>query len=406
MAVISNLECVLPRPSIAALHQQLITEMSERLLGGAPVVPMSSEDVLAFVMAGTVNLMHGYVTQALKENSPATACCDNLVRYAAVHGIDMRASTRAKGYVGITGTPGAPISATIRFVGESSREYKLDPAVYFNPTALDAAGAAPLRVVAVVAGAAYDLPAGAPLTVATTLPGIDSAATVLGGGLIGGADNETCEQLRVRVLAAEAAGVVSTNMEWYLSQAATYPGVTRTCLDECQGCCDPSYVVIYPFMEGTYGDVDTAPYGVPPGEVLEAMTAWLFGTAQGMGQGLAPVGIGGQCAAAYPTVMTVTLYCFSGCPANVVERIKAALTVYLRANYCVGSRMCKEAMKAAAYAAAGPDACFSAICFGFDTSLAHEDGAFAYLDCAHFPVLGEVTLMPAGVLSLMNGVCP
>jgi hypothetical protein len=394
MAVTTDITCVLPRPSIAELHAALNTEMSDRLLGGAPTLPGSSEDILAFVMAGTVNLMHGFVTQALKENAAATMCCDNLVRYAALHGIDLRAATRAKGYVGITGTPGAAISPTIRFVSESSREYKLDPGVYYNPTALDAAGAAVLRVVAVVAGGVFDLPAGALLTVATTLPGIDTTATALGNGLTGGSDNETCEQLRARVIAAEAAGVISINMGWYLQQAAKYPGVTRVCGDECEGCCDPRHIVLYPFFEGVYGDIDTAPYGVPPAAVLEAMTLWMFGDEQGMGAGLSPVGISGQFAAGAPTVMNVTVNCFAGCPISAHDRIAAALTAALRASYCVGSKLCKEQLRAAAYAAVGPDPCFSSIVLTWDASLAREDATFAYLACAHFCVLGKVTLVP------------
>src|SRR5262245_59997298 len=177
MALITSTDCVLPRPDIATLHQQTTAELSKRLLGGAPVLPMSAEDVLAFVMAGTTNLMHGFVTQALKENDPATMCCDNLVLYGARRGFDLRGASRSKGYVAITGTPGAAISSTIRFVGDSSREYKLDPAVTFNPATIEPSGGAVLRVVATLAGAQFDLAAGEPLTVATTFPGIDLDAT-------------------------------------------------------------------------------------------------------------------------------------------------------------------------------------------------------------------------------------
>src|SRR3982750_3658114 len=99
MAIITSIDCTLPRPDSATLQQKLKTEFSQRLLGGAPVLPMSAEDVLSFVMAGTVNLMHGFVTQALKENDPKTMCCDNLITYGAQHGIDLQASTRAKGYI-------------------------------------------------------------------------------------------------------------------------------------------------------------------------------------------------------------------------------------------------------------------------------------------------------------------
>jgi len=394
MTVITSIDCVLPRPDIATLQQQVATELSKRLLGGAPVLPLSAEDVLSFVMAGTANLMHGFVTQALRENDPTTMCCDNLVVYGARRGYNLRGATRSKGYVAITGTPNSPISATIRFVGAASREYKLDPAVTFNPTALDASGGAVLRVVATLPGAEFDLPAGSSLTVATTFPGIDIAATVVGNGLIGGTSDETCEMLRARIIQSESSGVISTNGKWYLQQALSYPGVTRACFDDCEGCCDPSHVLIYPFMEGVYGDAVTAPYGVPPGEVLCEMTEWLFGVNRGHGEGLAPFGVTGQFAAALPTFVTVKAYCFQGCPASAEDRIMTALRTLIRATTCVGSRICKEQLRAAAYAAVGPDACFSTVVLEFDSSLWRQDAAYAYLACGHFLVVNDVQLIP------------
>lgn len=393
MAVITSIECTLPRPDIGDLHQQLATEFSKRLLGGAPVLPMSTEDVLSFVMAGTVNLMFGAVTQALKENDPATMCCDNLVLYGAVHGINLRAATRSKGYVAITGIPNAAIPGNIRFVGESSREYKLDPGVTTNPVALDATGYAAMRVVATVGGSQFELPAGTALVVSTTIPGIDFDATVVGNGLTGGTDDEDCESLRLRIVAAEAAGVIVPNEKWYLQQTMGYPGVTRACTDECEGCCNPTYLAIYPFMEGVYSDARTAPYGVPPCGVLEEMSEWMWGTDPGKGQGLAPMGARGGYHAALPTVMNVTGYCFSGCPAGATERIVNALWTYIRGAFCVGSTICKDQMRAAAYASLGPDPCFSSIQLSFDDSLSREDDANAYLACGHFLVLGEVTLI-------------
>src|SRR5215831_15530288 len=128
-----DLSCVIPRPNIAELHDELAAEFSKRLLGGAPTLPGSLEDTLAFVMAGATNLFHGMVNQALRENDPATMCCDNLVLWGNSRGHLLRSAVRAKGYVALTGTPGATIPATLRLVGQSSREYKPDPAVRTNP---------------------------------------------------------------------------------------------------------------------------------------------------------------------------------------------------------------------------------------------------------------------------------
>jgi len=394
MAVMTDISCVLPRPSIDELHDQITAELSKRLLGGAPVLPMTTEDVLAFVMAGTTSLMHGWVTQALKENDPATMCCDNLVRYAARHGINLRAATRAKGYVALTGEPAAPIPGNIRLIGEASREYKPDPGVTFNPTLLDASGRAPLRVVAAIGGSESNLSPGMTLTVGTTTPGIDGEAIVIGNGIIGGTSNETCEQLRARVLALEASLVLTTNEKWYIQQTLYYPGVTRACTDECEGCCDPGYIIIYPFMEGVYGDATTAPYGVPPGEVLDEMNGWMFGRNSGKGEGLAPVGIGGHYACATPARMNIVGHCFRGCSAIAIDRIIKALNTYIRIMFCVGSKICKEHIRSAIYTAVG-DPCFSGVTITFDPpeAVRREDDAYIVLECGNFPVLGDVSVV-------------
>jgi len=391
MAVMTDISCTLPRPSIAELHDQLATEMSKRLLGGAPVLPMTTEDVLAFVMAGATNLMHGWVTQALRENDPASMCCDNLVKYSARHGINMRAATRAKGYVAISGEPRAPIPSNIRFVGEASREYKLDPGVTFNPTMLDLSGRAALRVVAAIGGAEFNLVPGSPLTVSSTLPGIDGDAIVIGNGLIGGTSNETCEQLRARVLAAEASGVLSTNERWYIEQTLRYPGVTRACTDQCEGCCDPAHVEIFPMMEGVYGDAVTAPYGVPPLEVINEMDRWMFGSENGKGQGIAPVGITGHYVCARPAKINIVGHCFRHCANVAVERITKALQTYFRIMFCVGSRICKEHVRSAVYTAAG-EPCFSGVSFQVEEGLRREDAAYLVIDCGYLPILGDVSV--------------
>ena len=393
MPVMTDISCTLPRPDIAELHDQIAIELSKRLLGGAPVLPMTTEDVLAFVMAGTTNLMHGWVSQALKENDPATMCCDNLVKYAARHGINLRASTRAKGYVAISGEPRAPIPSNMRFVGDASREYKLDPGVTFNPTLLDDSGRAAVRVVANIGGGEFNLAPGSVITVGTTTPGIDMSAVVIGNGLIGGTNDESCDQLRARVLAAEASGVLSTNERWYITQSLLYPGVTRACTDECEGCCDPAHIEIYPFMEGVYGDAVTAPYGIPPGEVIDEMNRWMFGSQSGRGEGIAPVGITGHYVCASPVRFNIVGHCFRSCANVTVDRVVKALNTYIRTMFCVGSPICKEHVRSAIYTAAG-DPCFSGVSFSFDPpqGIRRVDDAYIMVDCGYLPVLGEFTV--------------
>lgn len=371
------LDCTLPRPSIEELQQSAKTEISTRMLGGAPVLPFSNEDILAFVIAGTTNLMHGYVAQGLKESDPKDMCCDNLVVYAARRGIFLQSAERARGLVTITGTPGTLIPANIRFVGDDSQEYKLDPSYITNPTAISAGGSAVLYIVASGGGTRYNLNGGAVLTLSTTIPDINGEAPVSSAGVIGGADDETCEALRARVLETEKMGAVSTNATWFLSQTLRWTGVTRACQDECERCCDQG-LVLYPFFDGAYED------GVPPVSVLDAMNLWMFGPARTHGEGLAPIGVQGQYRAATPTVLTVVVDCVVGCAPNAGESIFAAVNQLIAEETCVGSKLCIEHLRRAVSTALGTDSCPRGITFEFDETLLHNDGMFAYLDCGRF----------------------
>lgn len=378
-----SLDCTTPRPAIADLHSATKTEISTRMLGGAPVLPMSNEDVLAFVMAGVTNMMHGFVAQGLKESDPKDMCCDNLVAYAARHGIFMQAASRARGVLVVTGTPGATIPGNIRFVGEGAQEYKLDPSYITNPTVLDGSGSAALFVAASGGGERYNVPGATQLTVSSTIPDINILATVSTAGLIGGTDDETCDELRARVLAAEERGTLSTNVSWFVTETMTFPGVTRACSDECEGCCEQG-LLLYPFFDGAYED------GVPPQSVVDSMNLWMFGPARTHGEGLAPIGVLGEYRVAVPTVLNVELACVDGCAPNVAETAAVALQTIINDETCVGSRVCLEHLAAAITNAIGKDACISSPVFTFDGTLLHRDDAFAYLACGHYLKLGTV----------------
>lgn len=378
-----SLDCTIPRPDISDLQEATKTEISTRMLGGAPVLPMSNEDVLAFVMAGVTNMMHGFVTQGLKESDPKDMCCDNLVAYAARHGIYIQAAARARGLVTITGTPGATIPGNIRFVGDDAQEYKLDPSYITNPTVLSGAGSAVLSIAASGGGTRYNAPGGTQLVVSSTIPNIDGTATTSTAGLTGGTDDETCDELRARVLDAEERGTLSTNVSWFIEQTMAFPGVTRACNDECEGCCEQG-LLLYPFFDGAYTD------GVPPQSVVDAMNVWMFGPARTHGEGLAPIGVMGEYRVPTATVMNVQLACVDGCAPNVAEVAATALAAVIKEETCVGSSICLEHLAAAITNALGPAACAGRPTFIFDDSILYNDGTYAYLACGHYLKLGTV----------------
>lgn len=372
-----SLDCTIPRPSIEELQQTAKTEISTRMLGGAPVLPMSNEDVLSFIMAGTVNLMHGYVAQGLKESDPKDMCCDNLVIYAARRGLFLQGAERARGVVVITGTPGAVIPPNIRFVDDQSQEYKLDLSYVTNPVVMGPGGSAALFIAASGGGIRYNQAGGTTLITSTTTPGINVEATVSSAGIIGGADDETCDQLRARVLQSERTGAVSTNATWLMSQTLRWPGVSRACTDECESCCEQG-LVLYPFFDGAYED------GIPPASVIEAMNLWMFGPARTHGEGIAPIGLLGEYRAAIPTLLTVYVDCTVGCSDDAAGAIFDAVNAVIRDETCVGSRVCIDHLRRAVSNALGTGTCPKGITFQFDGTLLHNDGMFAYLNCGHY----------------------
>ncbi|HKD35885.1 MAG TPA: hypothetical protein VKB78_03765, partial [Pirellulales bacterium] len=184
----------------------------------------------------------------------------------------------------------------------------------------------------------------------------------------------------------------SINEKWFIEQTMKYPGVTRVCTDAgCEGCCDPAHITLYPFFEGVYGDVATAPYGVPPRDVIDEMQHWMFGENNGKGEGIAPVGLTGHYQCATPAHLNFVGHCFRGCKNIAVDRITDALRAYIRGMYCVGAKMCKEHLKSVIYTAAG-EPCFSGVTFGWDQGVRRQDQAYIVLECGALPVLNAVTV--------------
>jgi hypothetical protein len=373
-------DCLIPRQDIAETAEFLKQEISTRVLNGAPVIPMSDEDILAHIFAGAAWETGGIAESIIRESNPATMCCDNLINYAARRGLHLQSANRAIGFVRLKGVAGSAIPPNIKFV-QNGFEYEL-AVNYNNPIVIASNGEAIMQIQSVDGGAAYNIGVGVSLTLTSTVAGLDGSHLTT-SEVTGGTDEEDCETLRARILSYEKRGGVVGNLAWLEAETLKMAGVTKVCFDTCGGCCDDNWVTIYPFMHGTY-----EPYGVPSAAALEQMTIAMFGNPVGSGKGIAPIGLGGVYLCARPQLFSVVI---NGLNINqdTANAIRASIEKDLLDNVCVGGNFCKKIVEQAIFKAL-PNACYTSIEFILCETCT-QDNVNIFLECGTFPVLENLT---------------
>lgn len=213
------------RPKLADLVTRIRGDLRGRLEIVGALLRRAMADVLGAVWAGAIHELYGYLDWLARQLFAATADREQLLRMAAPYGIFPAPATFAIGNVTATGTNGAPILAgTI---------LRLDAATAYRVTTgqVIAGGTAALPVVAVLAGAAANLPAGTTLTFESSVPGVSSVATVAAGDLAGGDDGDAgdagTERLRARLLLRLQEPPAGGRDADYVQWALAVPGVTR-----------------------------------------------------------------------------------------------------------------------------------------------------------------------------------
>jgi uncharacterized phage protein gp47/JayE len=209
------------RPTLAELVTRIGGDMRGRLEIDGPLLRRAMADVLSAVWAGGLHEQYGFLDFQSKQLFALTAERDQLLRLAEPYGITPVAATFADGQVTATGTNGAEINT-----GEILR---LDAVTAYRVSAggTISSGTATVDVVAVLAGAAANVPAGTALTFETSISGVNSAATVATGGIAGGNDEEGTEEVRDRFILRLREPPAGGRDVDYVAFALAVAGVTR-----------------------------------------------------------------------------------------------------------------------------------------------------------------------------------
>lgn len=183
------------RPTLTELINRTLADTTSRL-SVDELLRRADAEVLARVLAGAAHGLYGYIDWLSRQILPDTSESEWLERHASLWLSEGRkpaaAATGAVSFTGVSGSvvPSGTVLQTAAGVQVATTE---------EITLATGTGSATAE--AVDAGEAGNLIAGTPLSLVSPITGVQSSATVVSGGLTGGADIEDDEALRDRVIA-------------------------------------------------------------------------------------------------------------------------------------------------------------------------------------------------------------
>ena len=176
---------------------------------------------MSSVSGGGSHGLYGFLDYIARQIMPDTAEAEELARWASIFGLARKPAVAAAGPVNLTGTDTSPADAGAVLQRGDDFEYSTTADVTI------AGGVAVAVVEAVAPGAAGNADAGVRLTFASPIAGVASTAFVAEGGLTGGSDEESDDELRARLLARIRSQPNGGAANDYERWALEVPGVTR-----------------------------------------------------------------------------------------------------------------------------------------------------------------------------------
>lgn len=246
------------RPTLPELIGRVDNDLVSRLPRAQAALAVRLSKVLATGQAGVAHGLYGYLQWLERQLFPET-CDDDLLHLHSV-GVPRREATTASGMVVFSGTSGAVIDAST-VLNADGLEYRTTQDV----TLVD--GAATVEVEALSAGNAGGKAAGARLTLVSPVAGVNAIATIGAAGITGGADIESFDSWRDRIMLRRAriprGGAQGDWAEWALE----VPGVTRAWEDPLG--MGPGTIVLRIMAD----DAEDGP--MPSAQLLDAVFAYI-----------------------------------------------------------------------------------------------------------------------------------
>lgn len=212
------------RPTLRELITQMTTDAERE--AGAKQLRQSNLRVLPKVFAYACHGLYGFITWILKQLFPDTAEKQFLERQASIQGIYRRAASKATGTLTVSYTEGATLPVGTIFMSDDQTRYET--------TAEPEVGSYTVPVQCLDAGTIGNREEGQTYTLVSPVTGVDAEA--VGSEMAGGAEAESDESLRERLLYRLRNPLRGGTATDYVAWAKEVPGVTRAwCFPKEQG---------------------------------------------------------------------------------------------------------------------------------------------------------------------------
>lgn len=182
------------RPTLIELIQRIENDVQNKIVGSGAPLRRSIVKILSRAMAGVVHTLHGFLDWTSRQLFVTTAEDEQLDRHGLIWGIDRKPATFATGIVQFTGTDGNNVPVGTKIQNDAGIEYET------TEIGTITLGVADVPVQAILAGTDANTDTGVILNLLNAVPFIDSEATVLEPGILGGSFVESDEEYRERIL--------------------------------------------------------------------------------------------------------------------------------------------------------------------------------------------------------------
>lgn len=177
-------------PTLSDIESRADAAIASRLSGATPQLPVGIIPGFRRALVGGFKALFGYLNNLFTQATPYGATGQNSLNWSSLWNVTPRGAVAATGPTAATsGTTGADIPAGTALQDGLGNSYT---------TNADAAVPAALALTAVTPGAAGNQAAGTTLTFVSPPAGVNPTVTVGTGGLTGGLDAETWQQVKQR----------------------------------------------------------------------------------------------------------------------------------------------------------------------------------------------------------------
>lgn len=216
------------RPSLSDLTKRNDSQMSSRM-GIGPLLRRSVLGAISRIMSGASHMLHGHIAWASNQILPDTSESEILARQASIWGVQRKTAEIAQGVVDFTFSQAGTLEAGTKLRRADGVEYEV--VVGIAPVL---AGTYPVTVRAVAEGESGNSELGQVLTLVSPVAFVSQSASVI--SMDGGADRESDDRLRARLLARIQEPPNGGSASDYIAWALEISAVTRAwALPENQG---------------------------------------------------------------------------------------------------------------------------------------------------------------------------